>query len=294
MPNQALAGLIAGCTGRPFMPLQQSATAGGCINQAFILQGEDGRRFFVKHNAAARLAMFEAEAAALHELAGCGAIRVPQVIGTTTDGAHAYLVMEAISFGRAGREGDARLGRELAALHRHRASQFGWWRDNTIGSTPQPNRQHHDWPTFWREQRLGHQLRLLAANGYDRRVVERGERLCARLEGLFDGYSPVPSLLHGDLWSGNYGFDSAGSPVLFDPASYYGDREADLAMTELFGGFAPAFYQAYAEAWPLDPGYRIRKVLYNLYHILNHVNLFGTGYLGQAGRMTEQLLAELG
>ena len=115
----------------------------------------------------------------------------------------------------------------------------------------------------------------------------------AKLDVFFPGTPPIASLLHGDLWNGNYGFDPMGHPILFDPAVYYGDRETDLAMTELFGGFSTTFYAAYCEAYPLDPGYKIRKTLYNLYHILNHLNLFGRSYLHQAEHMTEKLLTEI-
>jgi fructosamine-3-kinase len=178
-------------------------------------------------------------------------------------------------------------------MHRTARDHFGWDRDNTIGSTPQHNAPCGEWVTFWREHRLGFQLDLAARQGYGGRLQKLGERLLADLTGLID-HDPRPSLLHGDLWGGNIGYDREGNPVIFDPAVYYGDREADLAMTELFGGFGSGFYAAYEEAWPLDPGYSVRKTLYNLYHILNHLNLFGSGYLGQAQTMTERLLAELG
>lgn len=180
----------------------------------------------------------------------------------------------------------------LAALHRHRAARFGWHIDNTIGATPQPNQAGDDWIDFWRYWRLLHQLQLAASNGIGRHVVDRGELLAANLAGLFPGYRPMPCLLHGDLWSGNAAY-SDDRPVVFDPAVYDGDREADLAMTELFGGFAPDFYSAYRESWPLDAGYTVRRDLYNLYHVINHFNLFGGGYGPQAARMLDALLAGL-
>jgi len=170
----------------------------------------------------------------------------------------------------------------LAALHRRQAARFGWARDNTIGATPQANGWCESWTMFWRERRLAPQLALAARNGYriDVPPVWR----------LLEGHEPAPSLLHGDLWSGNAGFLPDGAPVLFDPAVYYGDREADLAMTELFGGFPGEFYCAYNAAWPLASGYQQRKPLYNLYHLLNHLNLFGGGYLTQV-RAALRLLA---
>ncbi len=141
---------------------------------------------------------------------------------------------------------------------------------------------------------MGFQLDLAARNGYTRTIQRHGEKLRSRVAGLFTGYRPHPSLLHGDLWGGNIGCVAIGEPVIFDPAVYYGDREADLAMTELFGGFPAEFYAAYREAWPLDAGYPQRRILYNLYHVLNHLNLFGGGYLAQAERMMAQLVGELG
>jgi fructosamine-3-kinase len=146
---------------------------------------------------------------------------------------------------------------------------------------------------FWRRPRQGFQLELAARNGLGRDIQHLGERLMEAFPTLMD-HAPSPSLLHGDLWGGNLGHDDQGNPVIYDPATYYGDREAEIAMTELFGGFGAAFYDAYNAAWPLDAGYRTRRTFYNLYHILNHANMFGGGYVGQARRMMEQLLAALG
>ena len=182
---------------------------------------------------------------------------------------------------------------EALALHRRAAPAFGWKRDNTIGATPQVNGWLDDWPAFFAQRRLGCQLDLARRQGAPSRLIEHGERLRAAVPAFFPGYSPRPSLLHGDLWGGNHGY-ADGQPALFDPAVYFGDRETDLAMTELFGGFPASFMAAYRDAWPVDPGYATRKTLYNLYHVLNHFNLFGGGYAGQAQRMTEQLLAEAG
>jgi len=181
----------------------------------------------------------------------------------------------------------------LAQLHRISVPQFGWTRENWIGTTPQANAWTDGWVDFWREQRLGLQLRLAADNGYGGALQRDGEILLENLPAFFADYHPVPSLLHGDLWGGNHAYLRDGTPVIFDPAVYFGDRECDLAMSELFGGFAPAFHAAYREAWPLDAGYSARKTLYNLYHILNHANLFGGGYAAQAARMTAQLLAHI-
>jgi fructosamine-3-kinase len=161
----------------------------------------------------------------------------------------------------------------LAHAHRKPGPRFGWTRDNYIGLTPQKNDWCDDWAEFWRERRLRPQIDLARRNGLDVPLVDP--------RTFLDEHQPAPSLLHGDLWRGNAGFTKDG-PVVFDPAVYYGDREADLAMTELFGGFPREFYRAYNETFALDAGYEKRKHLYNLYHLLNHVNLFGGGYLGQA------------
>ena len=206
------------------------------------------------------------------------AIRVPEPVCHGTVGEQAYLVMEYVPMGRPGRDAAEQAGRRLAAMHRTSREAFGWHRGNTIGSTPQPNDSDPNWLSFWRERRLGFQLQLASRNGYHS-LREPGERLLEGLSALLE-HSPAPSLLHGDLWGGNLGYDAEGEPLIYDPAVYYGDREADLAMTELFGGFPGHFYAAYEEAWPLPEGYRVRKTLYNLYHIINHANMFGGGYVG--------------
>jgi fructosamine-3-kinase len=286
-----IAAAISRASGAPFAAEPARSVGGGCINKAYRLCG-GGRSYFVKLNGADRLSMFEAEAAGLREMAATGALRVPQPLCTGTAGGRSYIVMEHIVFGGRRADGAAEAGRQLAAMHRHTWRGFGWDRDNTIGSTPQPNGPEDDWVELWRRHRLGFQLELAALNGHTGRLQSRGELLLGVMPALMD-HAPVPSLLHGDLWGGNMGFDSGGHPVLFDPAVYYGDREADVAMTELFGGFDRDFYAAYEQAWGLDPGYGTRKILYNLYHILNHLNLFGSGYLGQALDMIDRLLAEV-
>lgn len=287
-----VAAAISAATGVPFHPGEARGVGGGCINAAARLE-DRGRRYFVKLNDVARLEMFVAETAGLKELSRAGAVRVPQPICQGTAGATAFLVLEYLDLRPVAGEAQERLGRGLAALHRVTRRHFGWDRDNTIGSTPQPNRPQDDWCGFWRNQRLGFQLELAGRNGYGKRLTQKGERLSERLDAFFRSYRPIPSLLHGDLWSGNAAATPEGEPVIFDPAAYFGDRETDVAMTELFGGFSDRFYAAYREAWPLDPGYETRRMLYNLYHVLNHLNLFGGGYLGQAERMLDRLLAEL-
>lgn len=263
---------------------------GGCINESYRWESSSGP-LFVKVGAAGQLAMFEAEADGLHDLASANAVRVPRVLGSGADEHHAFLALEWIDLARASSSAaSAKLGEQLARQHRATSEQFGWHRDNTIGSTPQINTPSSSWAEFLRDRRLRYQLELAARNGYGGRLQELGTKLLVHIEPLLADHAPVPSLLHGDLWGGNAGVDAEGMPVIFDPAVYYGDREADLAMTRLFGGFSAAFYSAYEAAWPLPKGARSRVDLYNLYHVLNHVNLFGGGYEAQAVSMMERLL----
>jgi protein-ribulosamine 3-kinase len=283
---------ISTVSGAEFNPNQALALGGGCINKAVKLT--DGQRsYFVKLNQAEQLEMFAAEAAGLSELQTSATLRVPRPLCHGVAQRQAYLVMEYIDMGGMPRDAGAQAGRQLAALHRVSQPAFGWHRANTIGSTVQENTADDDWLTFWRERRLGFQLTLAARNGYAKELASKGEKLMQRLPALLC-HHPRPALLHGDLWSGNMDYDKEGCAVIFDPAVYYGDREADIAMSELFGGFSRQFYAAYREAWPLPPGYEVRKILYNLYHILNHLNLFGGGYLHQARDMIDRLLAETG
>ena len=286
----AIAACIARATGEPFSIDQAKPVGGGCINQGFHLQG--GRReFFVKLNAPSSLPVFEAEAAGLEEILASRTVRAPRPVCAGRDRARAWLVLEHLPLSSAGPRAAAALGERLAAMHRSTRACFGWTRDNAIGSTPQINAQLPDWSVFWGQHRLGYQLDLAARNGHAAALEQRGAQLLERLPQLLAGHRPPASLLHGDLWGGNMASTRAEEPVLFDPAVYYGDREADLAMTTLFGGFPREFYAAYETVWPLEAGHRERRDLYNLYHVLNHLNLFGASYLRQARHMLEQLLA---
>ena len=283
--------------GKAFKLQKQTGVAGGDINQAYrisgLIDGNESVSYFIKLNQKGLLEMFEAEAAGLEEIESSQTIQVPKVICSGTDDSKSYLVLENLSF-TAGCSGSAeKLGQQLAAMHQQTAQQFGWSRNNTIGSTPQINNQTENWLDFLRDSRFGYQLELAKQKGCEKSLLLKVEDLLNNLDALFADYKPNPSLLHGDLWSGNYAYLSNGEPVIFDSAVYYGDREADIAMTELFGGFSTEFYVAYNKAWPLDKGYKQRKTLYNLYHILNHYNLFGGGYAMQAENMTDQLLAVL-
>lgn len=262
---------------------------GGSINQVYVISDRQGHTFFVKLNGPNQMEMFIAEALGLEQIAQAQAIRVPRPICWGTTDSSTYLVLEWLEFGGRNDQAWQRMGQQLATLHRQALSSqgFGWQRNNTIGSTPQLNPWTHDWTTFFRDHRLGYQLQLGRRNGGH---FPQGPALLAAIPQLLAHHHPEPSLVHGDLWGGNAAVLASGEPVIFDPAAYYGDREVDLAMTELFGGFPRSFYQGYNATWPLTPGYEKRKILYNLYHILNHFNLFGSGYESQANRIIEQLL----
>ncbi|BBJ00608.1 fructosamine kinase family protein [Ferrigenium kumadai] len=287
-----ISAAITSASGKPFKLASRHANGGGCINEAYTLDGEDGTRYFVKLNDARHHSMFVAEAAGLETIAATNTLRVPQPIAHGTAGRQSYLVLEHLDLN--GRGNARQLGEQLAALHRSTSNRFGFPQDNFLGTTLQPNGWTGDWVPFWREHRLGFQLQLAAENGYGGNLQRLGEKLLDALPAFFTGYAPQPSLLHGDLWSGNHAFLADGMPVIFDPAPYYGDRECDLAMTELFGGYGGDFYAAYRATWPLDVGYAVRKELYNLYHILNHTNLFGGSYARQAEQMMQRSLAAIG
>jgi fructosamine-3-kinase len=286
MWNQ-IAAQIRQVTGQPFEVVDRRSVGGGCINSGYAVSNGQ-HTYFVKLNRASGLEMFAAEAAGLQQMQETNTIRVPAPVCYGIADDSAYLVQEWLEMGRSGSWAD--MGRQLAAMHRTVSQRgFGWERNNTIGSTVQINDWTADWLEFWTEHRIGFQLRLAKRNGGH---LPKGDRLLATIPKLLANHQPQPSLVHGDLWSGNASFTRTGDPVIFDPATYYGDREVDLAMTDLFGGFPADFYRGYNQVFPLDNGYQHRKALYNLYHILNHFNLFGGSYESQANRMIEQLINE--
>ncbi len=281
---------IAQATGKHFEIIDRQPISGGSINQAYLItNGQE--QYFVKLNQSNLVEMFAAEAKGLSEIAGTATIKVPTVICWGVADDRSYLVLEYLDLiDNATPQNWNQMGRNLAAMHRVRISpdrQFGWHIDNTIGSTPQVNTWDDNWAKFFTNHRIGYQLQLAQSNGGK---FPRAEQLIAKIPSLLANYRPKPSLVHGDLWSGNAGFTTAGIPVIFDPATYWGDREVDVAMAALFGGFPNAFFQGYADVYPLDPDYSTRKILYDLYHILNHHNLFGGNYQGQANNMIDRLL----
>lgn len=282
-----IAAHISQVTGLPFDAINPRSVGGGCINQGYNLS-DGNRTYFVKLNQASQIAMFEAEAAGLQQMYATRTIRVPAPICFGTVGSSGYLVLEWLDLGRGSSQAWEEMGRQLARLHQTTSQNgFGWERNNTIGSTPQVNSWTQNWTEFFAEHRIGYQLSLARRQGGH---FPKQNQLIAAIPRLLEGHTPQPSLVHGDLWSGNAAIAESGEPAIFDPATYYGDREVDLAMTELFGGFPAEFYRGYNQTASLDAGYKQRKTLYNLYHILNHFNLFGGSYESQANRMIEQLL----
>ena len=278
---------ISTATDRLFELQSAHSCSGGCINRATLVKGKCGSSYFLKSNGPVGAKLFAAEADGLRAIAVTQTIRTPMAIcqGVSADGT-AYLVMEALELSHTG--DSALMGRQLAELHKITGDYFGWERDNFIGITPQKNAHYTSWLDFFREQRLEYQLVLARNRGL---CLRDAQKLLNRLDVYFQDYAPAPSLLHGDLWNGNTGFTTTGEPLVFDPAVYYGDRETDLAFTYMFGGFEPEFYRGYQAVWPLDSGFEIRKPLYNLYHQLNHFNLFGGSYGTQANLTIKQLLA---
>ena len=263
--------------------------SGSALNQCWMLRSESGS-FFVKTNDPERFTMLEAEADGLTELSVCSELAIPAVhaVGVTAD--TAWLVLDWLELSHSDERSNERLGYGLASLHGHTSSQYGWKRDNTIGLTPQINTPGSHWWAFFRDQRLGVQKNLLIDKAVAVSKLKLLDDVINRAEAIFEQNIPSASLLHGDLWGGNWATLQDGRPCIFDPAVYYGDAETDIAMTQLFGGFGQKFYAAYREVRPdVDEG-PARRELYRLYHLLNHWNLFGSSYASQSQRSMKTLL----
>ena len=285
---------IGVATGQPFQLRSARRVAGSSVHRSLMVS-DGAHRYFIKFNRTDYLEHFKAEAEGLLALREAG-VRVPLAVATGQSSEHAFIILEYLDLTRGldARDGWAvALAHMVADLHEVSGTLFGWPRGNFIGATPQSNTQTDSWLSFWRDERLIPQLRLAARIGHEGAIHDLGERILDALPALFDGHQPAPSLLHGDLWSGNAGFTSDGEPAIFDPAVYYGDREADIAMTELFGGFPREFHDAYFDIAPMAEGYELRRGVYNLYHVLNHLNLFGGAYRDQAETLMRRLLAEV-
>ncbi len=260
-----------------------SSLSGGCISNAFKIVTVGGGSYLLKTNSGQSGDMFSKEAHGLSELRKPEVIRVPEVISHDSD----YILTEFISPGNKSAGFFEDFGRRFAQMHRFTGESFGFYEDNYIGATPQKNvpsnEEKNSWINFFLNKRIIFQYKLAEKNGYASPELRKGiSKLCDKIEDILSGSTGPCSVLHGDLWGGNYLVDEKGGVCIIDPAVYYGHREADLAMTKVFGGFAPEFYSAYNEAFPLDAGYEYRENIYKLYHILNHLNLFGRGYYSQA------------
>ena len=254
---------------------------GGDICESFSVTLDSGERYFVKTQDVSLISMFHAEQQGLLALSQCAELNIPHSLGVIHHGQTALLVLTHLELHQKSDAGLERLGRGLAQLHHIEHQHFGFEQDNFIGRTPQKNTWANNWTDFWNTCRLQPQIHLLKNKGAPKSFINTAQKFCERLPLLL-GHQPRPSLLHGDLWSGNYGICADGTPSVFDPAVYFGDRETDLAMTRLFGGFSQRFYDAYQEIWPSEYGCQERSDIYNIYHLLNHANLFGGSYLAQA------------
>ena len=260
-----------------------SSVSGGCIADSRKLQLESGKVYFLKQLRGNSSGALDAEERGLEELRKSGTVNVPEVVCKGLD----FLLLQWIETGYSRSSSSMEmLGRQFAELHRYRGKKFGFFDDNLLGDSPQSNKPSKEgslnWAVFFAENRLEFQTSLAVKNGYVTPEMRNlMDNLIKKVPDLISGTEEEPSLLHGDLWSGNYLIDERGIPWLIDPAVYYGHREADLAMTSLFGGFSNTFYSAYKSAYPIYQGYAEREPLYQLYHLLNHLNLFGTGYYSQ-------------
>lgn len=259
------------------------SVGGGCISDAQIAETFSGKKYFIKTNLHHPKDMFIKEANGLKELAKPNCIRVPLVVLAEED----FIVIENIEQSTKQKKFYEDFGRKFAQMHKHTANHFGFYENNYIGSNPQINiaeeDEKNDWKSFYFNKRILFQLKLAEKNGYATDELRKKiSVLGKKVYEILSGSEEEPVLLHGDLWGGNYIVDENGQACLIDPAVYYGNREADLAMTKLFGGFSNSFYKAYNETYPLEPGYEDRENLYKLYHVLNHLNLFGGGYYQQA------------
>lgn len=286
---KAVSKSISNAVGADLHIHDDTSVSGGCINEAFRVETEQGA-FFVKRHQEVMAPMFQAEYEALKELESTQTVKVPTPICWGAGEGYAWLVTSFLELEACKGSASFELGKQLALLHKIQQPYFGWKCDNTIGSTKQPNPPSKSWTTFWAEHRLGWQLKLAREKGQSFSNVDI---LLNRLDTLFEGYHPQPALLHGDLWSGNVAALTNGMPVIFDPAAYYGDSEAEFGIIEMFGGFGQAFYEGYESIRPLDAGFSRRQPLYRLYHELNHFNLFGPTYSSSCQSSIQQLLKSL-
>ena len=301
-PNyNSLAGALVDLFGASIAIADTERLSGGDINKAYGLTLNNGQHVFMKANAKDNAAFFTAEAAGLTALAKTKAIETPEILCTGTDDGedvgYSFLLLKYIKSAKPAKEYWEDFAHKLAALHKadtvvffENGGRFGFFQDNFIGARPQANTPSDSWIPFFREQRLAPQFKT-ADSYFENQDRSKITKLLDHLEDFL--IEPEkPSLLHGDLWSGNVMCGPDGKAMLIDPACYVGHAEADLAMTELFGGFPQSFYEAYRDANPLQPGYENRRDLYNLYQLLNHLNLFGQTYLGPVLSIVDEYVGE--
>ena len=261
---------------------------GGDIAASWLLAAAD-YWVFVKTLPLKRAGVLSAEVDGLEALAGTDDIRVPRIYGRDRLGEIAWLALQYVEMDQRNEHCDIHLGRALARVHRHTGDHFGWHRDNFIGLTPQINTASDDWAEFFLWQRLGQQLDLLDDQEPDAGWSRLQKPLFESWLRRFARHRPPPSLIHGDFWQGNAAMTEGAEPVVYDPSIHYADRECDLAMAHLFGGFSAAFFLAYEREWPLPEGHAERRPYYQLYHLLNHANLFGGHYKARSRELIERL-----
>lgn len=269
---------------------QTRRVSGGSINEAARLYSEQTGPCFLKWNRSDDPDMFVKEVKGLKLLASAETdLVIPGVIeqGVMDNGTTAFLLMDYIEEGSAHNDSARKFGVELARMHQKQAGQHGLDHDNYIGRLLQSNKQHDNWVDFFVNERIDYQLQIAFDRGsLPRSLKSNFENMYRELPNLMP--EEPPSLLHGDLWGGNYFYDSEGNAAIFDPALYYGSREMELAFTHMFGGFSSEFYEGYESEWPLESGFNERVDLYNLYHLMTHTNMFGGHYARQVQSIVEQ------
>ncbi|GJQ08744.1 hypothetical protein GpartN1_g535.t1 [Galdieria partita] len=290
--EEKISSAVSAATGKEFKASIGPSVGGGCVSDTRVIlsKDSDSLKFFAKIGTPSEVSMLAAEYYGVLEMYNTETIRLPKPICYDSTDRFSFLILENLNMtSRAGRREYQLLGKQLARLHRCTSDRgFGWHRGNTIGPTPQLNPWTSSWTEFFVNYRLHYQMELAKRNNLK---FEHEEGLLHKVEKLLNQKQDViPSLVHGDLWSGNIGFLTSGEPVIFDPATYYGDREVDIAMTELFGRLPEDFYVAYNDEFPLTEGYEQRRIVYNLYHVLNHFNLFGGMYGRKAKGMMQEIM----
>ena len=285
MDEQRAEQILTSITGQRHNVMEVKKAHGGSISEAWYIKCLE-EEFFLKATKLSQKGLFYSEVAGLKELSQCKSLTIPKVLGISESDSQCLLLLEYFQLDTHNSASQAKLGKGLAEMHRITDEKFGFTESNYIGATPQINNKTDNWVDFYNHCRLMPQA-YMTGNG---EIETLAEKLSEKTAAFFKSYTPQASLLHGDLWSGNTARVGNEEVLIYDPAVYYGDRETDIAFTEFFSGFSPEFYKAYNETWPLDEGYEIRKYLYQLYHSLNHLNLFGSTYLAKSLEILNYLL----